>query len=96
MRLSDDHIAKALADLPGWTHDGGAIRKEYVFKGFKAAIAFVDRLAEKAHEARHHPDLFNSYNRVTVSLSTHDEGGVTQMDIDLARAIESVAEPTEG
>lgn len=96
-RLSDDDVRAALAtDLPGWELDGEAIHREFVFKGFMAAIAFIDRLAPKAHEARHHPDLENHYNRVLVSLSTHDEGGVTEHDIALARAIESVVEPPEG
>ncbi len=94
--LSDDDVRTALDDgLPGWEFDGRAIRKEFVFKGFLSAIAFIDRLAPKAHEARHHPDLENHYNRVLVTLSTHDEGGVTDHDIALARAIESVAEPPE-
>ena len=93
-RLSDDDVRAALAgDLHGWEFDGEAIHREFVFKGFMAAIVFIDRLATKAHEARHHPDLENHYNRVVVSLSTHDEGGVTERDIALARTIESVAEP---
>ncbi len=93
-RLSDDDVrAELAADLPGWDFDGEAIRKGFVFKCFMAAIAFIDRLAPKAHEARHHPDLENHYDRVPVSLSTHDEAGVTEHDIALARAIESVSEP---
>ncbi|MEO8422313.1 MAG: 4a-hydroxytetrahydrobiopterin dehydratase [Actinomycetota bacterium] len=95
-KLSDEDIRAAVAaDLPGWEFDGDAIHREFVFKGFMAAIAFIGRLATKAHEARHHPDLENHYNRVLVSLSTHDEGGVTEHDIALARAIESVVEPPE-
>jgi 4a-hydroxytetrahydrobiopterin dehydratase len=95
-RLSDDDVRAALAgDLLGWEFDGETIHKEFVFKGFMAAIAFIDRLAPKANEARHHPDLENHYNRVRVSLSTHDEGGVTEHDIALARAIDSVNEPPE-
>ena len=94
MRLSEDGVAEALGGLPGWTYEDGAIRKEYVFKGFKAAVGFIDRLAVEAHEAKHHPDLFNSYNRVVVSLTTHDEGGVTQKDVDLARSIEAVSDPS--
>ena len=78
-RLSDAEVRAALAvDLPGWALEDDAIRKEFVFQGFLAAIAFIDRLAPRAHEARHHPDLENHYNRVLVSLSTHDEGGVTR------------------
>ncbi len=93
-RLSDDEVRVALEEhLPGWEYVHGAIRKEYTFKGFKAAIAFIDRLAEEAHAARHHPDLENHYNRVVVSLTTHDDGGVTDLDVALARAIEGVADP---
>jgi 4a-hydroxytetrahydrobiopterin dehydratase len=95
-RLSDDEVSTALTDrLPGWTYDGSAINKEFTFKGFMAAIGFIDRLAVEAQTARHHPDLENHYNRVLVSLSTHDEGGVTELDVALARAIEAVAQPPE-
>jgi 4a-hydroxytetrahydrobiopterin dehydratase len=95
-KLSDEDVRAALlGDLSGWEYDGTAIRKEYAFKGFMAAIAFIDRLAPKAQDARHHPDLENHYNRVIVTITTHDEGGVTEKDVALAREIESVAEPPE-
>ena len=95
-RLSDDEVRTALTDgLPRWTYDGAVIKKEFTFKGFMAAIGFIDRLAVEAQTARHHPDLENHYNRVLVSLSTHDEGGVTELDVALARAIEAVAQPPE-
>jgi 4a-hydroxytetrahydrobiopterin dehydratase len=96
-KLDDDQIRVALeaGDLPGWSFSDNAIHKEYSFPGFRGAIAFIDRLAERAIEAKHHPDLENHYNRVIVSLSTHDQGGVTEADLALARAIESVAEPPE-
>lgn len=90
---SDDEIAAALGDLPGWTSTGDAICKEFTFRGFRAAIAFVDRLAKVAVAARHHPDLEVHYDRVVVSLTSHDAGGVTRADLTLARAIEAVAEP---
>jgi 4a-hydroxytetrahydrobiopterin dehydratase len=92
-RLTDEEIRAGLPD--GWTLEGGEIRKEYVFKGFRAAISFIDRLAERAHEAKHHPDIRNSYDRVAIALTTHDEGGVTERDLALAREIESVVEPPE-
>jgi 4a-hydroxytetrahydrobiopterin dehydratase len=96
-RLSNDDVRAALMDgLPDWTYDGVVIKKEFAFKGFMAAIAFIDRLAVQAQAARHHPDLENHYNRVLVSLSTHDEEGVTELDVALARAIEAVARPLEG
>lgn len=95
-RLSDDDVHAALTDdLAGWTYDGATIKKEFAFKGFMAAIGFIDRLALQAQAARHHPDLENHYDRVLVSLSTHDEGGVTELDVALARAIEAVAQPPE-
>jgi 4a-hydroxytetrahydrobiopterin dehydratase len=93
--LTDDEVRAQLGDLPGWELRDGAISKEYTFKGFRAAIAFIDRLAEVAIASRHHPDLENHYNRVAVSLTSHDAGGVTGADLDLARAIEAVAEPPE-
>jgi 4a-hydroxytetrahydrobiopterin dehydratase len=94
-RLNDDEIDDGLAALPGWERAGDAIRREYVFKGFRAAIAFIDRLAEVAIAARHHPDLENHYNRVVVSLTSHDAGGVTRADLALAQGIDAVAEPPE-
>ena len=94
-RLSDDDVRTALTGLPGWTYDGAAIKKAFVFKGFLAAIGFIDRLAVEAQAARHHPDLENHYNRVIISLTTHDEDGVTELDVDLSRAIESVVEAPE-
>lgn len=93
VKLSEDDIRSALLDLPGWSLESGALRKEYRFGSFRAAIAFIVRLADEAHAARHHPDLENHYDRVIVSLTTHDEGGVTDADVALARSIESVAEP---
>jgi 4a-hydroxytetrahydrobiopterin dehydratase len=96
-KLEDAEVRAALGagDLPGWTFDHDSIRKEFVFAGFRAAIGFIDRLADKAIESKHHPDIENHYNRVTVSITTHDEGGVTKADLALARAIESVSEPPE-
>lgn len=93
--LSDPEIRAALSELPGWTHFGGALHKEFRFRGFRAAIAFINRVAEEAIAAAHHPDIENHDGRVIVSLTTHGEGGVTRTDLDLARAIERVAEPPD-
>ena len=92
--LSEEDIAAALAagDLPGWRHDRGEIFKNFKFKTFMDAIAFIDRLAQKAEAADHHPDLENHYNRVRVALHTWSEKAVTEKDLALARDIESVAE----
>ena len=94
-RLTDEEIRGVLADLDGWELNGLAIRKEYTFRGFRAAIAFIDRLAEVAIAARHHPDIENHYDRVIVSLTTHDAGGVTRADLALARGIDAVAQPAD-
>ena len=91
MVLDESQVREALADLPGWTGDASAIRKEFSFKGFKAAVGFVQSIVEPANAARHHPDLDIRYNRVLITLSTHDEGGVTAADVDLARTIEALA-----
>ena len=92
--LSEDEVRQALAsDLPGWRLGDGEILKNYTFRSFGDAIAFIDRLAEKAEAADHHPDLENHYNRVRVALHTWNENGITQKDIALAREIDSVVVP---
>lgn len=90
--LTTAAIAAALAELPGWAPtdaDGAtAIQKQYRFKDFVAAMAFVNAVAERAEEAGHHPDILIRYNRVTLTLSTHDAGGVTTRDIELAQRVQ--------
>lgn len=94
--LTDEELRLALIDLPEWSTLAGAIHRQYTFRGFRAAIAFVNRMAEQAVAANHHPDIEIHYHRVVVSLTTHDEGGVTQRDVDLATEIERVSEPPAG
>jgi 4a-hydroxytetrahydrobiopterin dehydratase len=89
--MSAGEVQSALAGLPGWAGDAMAIRKTFTFPSFPAAIAFVNRAAELAEQAQHHPDIDIRYNRVTMTLSTHDAGGVTEKDLDLARKLESAA-----
>ncbi len=89
--LTDDEIAAALTALPGWSFDGTHIRKEYAFKGFRGAVAFIVRLAFDAEAADHHPDLENHYNRVIVAFRTWDQDGITQADVDLAAKTERAA-----
>ena len=79
--LSDDQIDRALASLPGWTREGNAIRKTFVFAGFPEAVAFVGRLVAPAEAADHHPDLTINYRRVTVAYTTHSAGGLTEKDV---------------
>jgi len=83
--LSNADIDAQLKTLDGWTRDGDAIRKQYTFKGFPEAVAFVNRLVPDAERADHHPDITINYRRVTLSWSTHDEGGLTAKDIDGAK-----------
>ena len=89
--LSPDEIDAGLAELPGWERAGEAIRKTFRLRDFVDSVGFVDRLVEPAEEMGHHPDVAISWNRVTVSLTTHSEGGLTPADLDLARRIEALA-----
>jgi len=83
--LTDNQIRDELARLDGWALDGKAIRKQFTFRGFPEAVGFVQRLVPEAEAADHHPDITINYKRVTLSYSTHSEGGLTQKDFDGAR-----------
>lgn len=85
--LSDAEIEEKVNQLDGWTLAGKELRITRKFKDFVEAIAFVNKLVEPAEAAGHHPDLAISYNQVTVSLTTHDAGGLTSKDFDLAQTI---------
>jgi 4a-hydroxytetrahydrobiopterin dehydratase len=91
MRLTNNEIEQRLKSLNGWTRDGDTIRKQYTFAGFPEAVAFVDRLAPKAEAADHHPDILVSYKRVTLTYSTHSEGGLTAKDFDGAATADQLA-----
>jgi len=86
-KLEPGQIRDALATLPQWTLDStrGAIRRDFVFADFGAAFAFMTRIALAAERADHHPEWFNVYNRVEMTLSTHDCQGLSQRDIDMAQ-----------
>ena len=88
--LSHEEIEKALADLPGWRYERGEIFKQFKFATFMDAIAFIDRVADRADELDHHPDLENHYNRVRIGLHTWNEDAVTAKDVALAHQIEQV------
>jgi len=83
----------ALNELTGWSAVEGrdAIRKVYEFEDFNAAWGFMSRVAVKADKVDHHPEWFNVYNKVDVTLATHDAGGVTQKDVDLASFMDEIA-----
>ncbi len=81
-RLNEGQIGERLARLDGWRRDGDTIRKEFKFASFPDAVAFVTRLVPGAEAADHHPDISINYTRVTLSYSTHSEGGLTERDFE--------------
>ena len=90
-KLSDLEIRRALGTLPGWSRKGDALVKTYSFARFADGINFVQQVAELADKMDHHPDIDIRYTKLTFSLSTHDAGGITQRDLDLATKIEQAA-----
>ena len=90
-RLTDEQIQEQVRELEGWTREGNAIRKQFTFAGFPEAVGFVNRLVPEAERADHHPDITINYRRVTLSYSTHSEGGLTLKDIDGARMADRAA-----
>ncbi len=92
-KLSGEARANALARLKGWTEvkDRDAIAKKFVFADFNEAFGFMARAALVAEKLDHHPEWFNVYKNVEVTLSTHDAGGVTERDIELAAAMDGIA-----
>lgn len=97
-RLSADARKQALGAIPGWTEVQGreAIGKTFVFKDFNEAFGFMTRAALIAEKMDHHPEWRNVYKTVEVVLSTHDAGGVTSLDVELAAAMNAIAKPTPG
>ena len=92
--LARDVVETALEDLPGWQLDQNKLYREFVFEDFSQAFGFMSRVALAAETADHHPEWFNVYNRVRVHLTTHDAGGITQRDLDLAARMSEVANST--
>lgn len=90
-RMSDNEIQAALASIPDWTVINGELQQTFQFDTFMRAIRFVNRLAEAAELANHHPDILIRYNKVTVTISTHDAGGITSKDFALASEAEALA-----
>ena len=88
--LTDSEIQQALAKLPGWQRNGIAIQRTFQFPDFKAAMQFVNKVAEAAEQANHHPDIDIRYNKVTTTLVSHDSGGVTQRDVKMAEKINQI------
>lgn len=92
-KISDDARRDALTKLDGWSYDPAdeALKKTYVFGDFSEAWAFMNRAALLAEKMNHHPEWFNVYNRVEVKMTTHDADGVTELDINMATAMEKFA-----
>lgn len=89
-KLSGSEIEKAMAELEGWAlvKDGGAIQKSFKFKNFSQAWAFMSRAALLAEKMNHHPEWFNVWNRVDVTLNTHDVGGLSALDFKMAKQMD--------
>ena len=92
-KLTGDERGKVLAELPGWRMVDGrdAIAKSFAFKDFNQAFAFMTRVALMAEKMDHHPEWSNVYKTVDVTLSTHDAGGLTELDVKLAEAMDKIA-----
>jgi len=96
-RLDEAGLASLLASGTGWTRDADALTKTFTFKGFKGAMAFVNRVAEAANATNHHPDIhLERYKTVRIVLTTHIAHGITDADVELARTIDAVERPAVG
>jgi 4a-hydroxytetrahydrobiopterin dehydratase len=89
--LSESEISARLKSLPDWKIESGELTRTFVFKDFRGSLAFVNRVGEAAEKAGHHPDIDIRYNRVRLALVTHDAGGITAKDFDLANTANKVA-----
>ncbi len=90
-RMTEADIQAVLGSLPGWSYVGGKLHREYQFKDFVRAFGFMTEAALVAEGMNHHPEWFNVYRTVRVDLATHDAGGVTSRDVELARTMENLA-----
>ena len=89
--LGEEEIEARLGELEGWRRDGDAIVKEFKLDDFVGSVEFINRLAPVAEQLNHHPDPKVSWNKVTVSITTHSEGGLTENDFELAKSIDPLA-----
>ena len=92
-KLSDKKITSALKKLKGWSLRGGKLHKEFTFGDFIGAFGFMTSAALVAQTLNHHPEWSNVYNRVVIDLSTHSEGGITGLDVELAGKLEKIGSP---
>jgi 4a-hydroxytetrahydrobiopterin dehydratase len=85
--LSDAAIAQALTNMPGWSYEDGEITRQFRFKDFVEAFGFISQVATVQEQMNHHATIINTWAHVTIKLSTHDEGGITEKDFELATKI---------
>ena len=90
-KLTQGQIDKRLATLPEWTQSGDSIQRTFAFADFLQAMRFVQAIADHAERVQHHPDILIRYNKVTLTLSTHDAGGISKKDFALAKKIDAMA-----
>ena len=90
MRLSQTDIDEELKSLPGWSAVNEKLHKEFQFDSFNQAFGFMTRAAMEIEKMNHHPEWFNVYNKITIELTTHDAGGITKNDINLAKILNSL------
>ncbi len=95
-KMSESEVSSELEGIPNWAETGEAIQRTVAFNNFGESMAFVNRIAAEAERVNHHPDILIRYNKVTLTLSTHDAGGLTRKDFDLARTIDSLAPSKAG
>ncbi len=92
-KLSESQVEAELKAVPDWSAVGDTIQRTFQFKDFTASMHFVDAIAAEAERVQHHPDILIRYSRVTLTLSTHDSGGITSKDFSLARTADALARP---
>ncbi len=85
-KLSDEQVKQYIADLPQWSLNGDSLQRTFRFDDFAGSMAFANRVAALADQMAHHPDIMIRYNKVTLTLTTHDAGGLTERDISFARS----------
>ena len=90
IKLSESIIEEKLKNLPGWSVKNDKLHKEFEFNDFNQAFGFMTRAAMEIEKMNHHPEWFNVYNRIVVELTTHDVGGITDNDVNLARILNSL------
>lgn len=90
-KLSEQEVKTGLEGLPGWVVQGGKLHREYKFADFAHAFGFMATAAVLIEKMNHHPEWFNVYGRVVVDLTTHDAGGITKRDLELASVLEAIA-----